>query len=237
MICDIINPKLRNEGILMMIGEKIKELRKRNGMTQEKLAEKLCISYQSVSKWECGQSSPDLSLILPLTRIFGVSADELLGITEADDDLNRKRYDTAMRKYRNDSSVSYWWAREAVSAYPKDYNYLEWLAYAEYRLAFDENKSDNPSREYFNELTDNSLRRFEYLIENCADTDVYSRAVLGKIMVLRFLDRTDEADWSAEFEYPDINIKNGLQALSLFEAGRELLSYLDAEARFNPMFT
>ena len=58
----------------MTIGEKIKQLRKNNDLTQEKLADYLCVSYQAVSKWECGLSSPDISLIAPLTRLFHVSA-------------------------------------------------------------------------------------------------------------------------------------------------------------------
>ena len=68
----------------MTIGERIKALRKQNGMTQEKLAEHLCVSYQAVSKWERDLTTPDLSLIAPLTRILHISADELLGITESD---------------------------------------------------------------------------------------------------------------------------------------------------------
>lgn len=215
----------------MTIGERIKELRKKNGITQEKLAEHLCISYQAVSKWECGLSSPDLSIIVSLTKLFGISADELLGISESDDDQKRKRYNTALQKYRNsyDYNGSYWWAKEAVLAYPKDYNYLEWLAFAEYNLAFDESQSENPSGEYFDELIENSLRHYEIVIENCTDTDIYTKAVLGKIMVLYFLDRIDEADWSAEFEYPDINIKTALQAFYLSEEGKILLNYLHNE--------
>ena len=54
----------------MKIGEKIKELRKKNGLTQERLADYLCVSYQAVSKWETGTASPDLSLIAPLTKEF-----------------------------------------------------------------------------------------------------------------------------------------------------------------------
>ena len=212
-----------------MIGEKIKELRIRNGMSQKKLSEYLCVSYQAVSKWECGVSSPDLSLIVPLTRLFNVSADELIGITETDNDFKRAKYNSALQKYRTnqDHSGSYWWAREAALAYPDDYIFLEWLAFAEYQLAFDENLSENPSAEYFCELTDNSLRHFEMIIDNCIDTEIYSRAVLGKIMVLRFLERTDEADWSAEFEYPDIYIKTAEQALFLFAEGKALLRYLE----------
>ena len=107
-----------------------------NGITQEKLAEHLCISYQAVSKWECGLSSPDLSIIVSLTKLFGISADELLGLSGSDDDQKRKRYNTALQKYRNshDYNGSYWWAKEATLAYPKDYDYLEWLAYSEYGL-------------------------------------------------------------------------------------------------------
>lgn len=48
-------------------------------------------------------------------------------------------------------------------------------------------------------------------------------------MVLRFLDRTEEADWSAEFEYPDVNIKTAFGALSLCEEGQALLDYLENE--------
>ena len=217
--------------ITMTIGERIKMLRKQNNMTQENLAEHLCVSYQAVSKWECGLSSPDLSLIPPLTKLFNISADELLGITEANDDVTRKKYNSALQKYRKsqDHSVSYWWAKEACLTYPKDFEYLEWLAFSEYQLAFDENLSENPSSEFFNDLIENSLRHYEFIIENCADTDIYSKAVLGKIMILRFSERIEEADWSAEFEYPDINIKSATQALSLFDEGQILLNYLDNE--------
>ena len=66
----------------MTIGEKIKDLRKKNNITQKQLAEQLFITYQAVSKWECGVSTPDISLIVPLTRVLNVSADELFGITD-----------------------------------------------------------------------------------------------------------------------------------------------------------
>ncbi|MBQ3706824.1 MAG: helix-turn-helix domain-containing protein [Clostridia bacterium] len=62
------------------IGQKIKTLRKTANLTQEGLAELLGVSSQAVSKWEVGSASPDLSLIAPLCRVFGCSADELLGI-------------------------------------------------------------------------------------------------------------------------------------------------------------
>ena len=75
----------------MTIGERIKYFRKENHLTQEQLADYLHVSYQAVSKWENGVSSPDLSLIAPLTDLFRISADELLGLSQRVRD-ERKAY-------------------------------------------------------------------------------------------------------------------------------------------------
>ena len=62
----------------MILAEKITQLRKRNGWSQEDLAEQLGVSRQSVSKWESAQSTPDLNRILALSNLFDVSTDVLL---------------------------------------------------------------------------------------------------------------------------------------------------------------
>lgn len=62
----------------MTLAEKILSLRTARGMSQDDLAEKLEISRQSVSKWETGQSIPDLDKIIRLADLFGVSVDELV---------------------------------------------------------------------------------------------------------------------------------------------------------------
>lgn len=62
----------------MILADKIILLRKKNGMNQEELADKLEVSRQSVSKWESAQSIPDLDRILQMSKIFGVSTDLLL---------------------------------------------------------------------------------------------------------------------------------------------------------------
>ena len=70
----------------MILADKIIDLRKRSGLSQEELAEKIGVSRQSVSKWESAQSVPDLNKIIALSEIFGVSTDYLLkdSIEEAD---------------------------------------------------------------------------------------------------------------------------------------------------------
>ena len=60
------------------IGKRIARLRKEKGMSQENLAEKIGVSAQAVSKWENDQSCPDISLLPRLTKLLGVTADELL---------------------------------------------------------------------------------------------------------------------------------------------------------------
>ena len=62
----------------MTLGEKICTLRTGKGLSQEDLAAKLEVSRQSVSKWETGQSVPDLEKIIKLADLFGVSVDELV---------------------------------------------------------------------------------------------------------------------------------------------------------------
>lgn len=62
----------------MTLGEKILSLRTARDMSQDDLAEKLEVSRQSVSKWETGQSTPDLDKIIRLADLFGVSVDELV---------------------------------------------------------------------------------------------------------------------------------------------------------------
>ena len=60
------------------IGKYIQTLRKEKNMTQLELAEKLNISHQAVSKWENGETLPDIGIILELCELLGVSADALL---------------------------------------------------------------------------------------------------------------------------------------------------------------
>jgi len=62
----------------MILADKIIQLRKKSGWSQEELANRLGVTRQSVSKWEGGQSVPDLERLLQMSRIFGVSTDYLL---------------------------------------------------------------------------------------------------------------------------------------------------------------
>ena len=63
----------------MILAEKITEERKKNGWSQEEMAEKLSVSRQAVSKWECGQSCPSIENLCVISEILDVSIDTLIG--------------------------------------------------------------------------------------------------------------------------------------------------------------
>ena len=71
----------------------IKELRKKQGMTQKELAEQLHVSFQAVSKWENGIALPDISYLPKLSDIFGVSTDVLLGLKPLKDSETWRNFD------------------------------------------------------------------------------------------------------------------------------------------------
>lgn len=63
------------------IGNNIKEMRRKCGFTQEEVASRIAVTPQAVSKWENGGGLPDITQLVPLSKLFGVSTDMLLGIT------------------------------------------------------------------------------------------------------------------------------------------------------------
>lgn len=68
-----------------MINFKLAELRKKHGITQQELGDILCVSYQTISKWENGIVYPDITMLPRISGYFGVSVDALLGLEPLDD--------------------------------------------------------------------------------------------------------------------------------------------------------
>lgn len=72
---------------MVNFGEKIKQLREEKGMTQQSLAEKLYVTRQAVSRWECGARYPDLLTAKKIAQVLEVSVDELLSGEELQENL------------------------------------------------------------------------------------------------------------------------------------------------------
>lgn len=75
-----------------MIGERLAELRKLNGDTQESMAEKLHTSINAVRGWEQNRTSSSQEMLVAICKLYGTSADYLLGLTDIDpSDEHRKQ--------------------------------------------------------------------------------------------------------------------------------------------------
>ena len=72
------------------IANKLVELRKKNGLSQEELADKLGLSRQAVSKWERAESSPDTDNLICLAKLYNVSLDDLLNTDETLEEISRE---------------------------------------------------------------------------------------------------------------------------------------------------
>lgn len=115
----------------MSFGRRLKEIRKSVQLTQSDLAEKLMVSVQSISKWECDNTMPDISQIIPLAAILGVTTDFLLGVGSDEKADKEKLYkevkiiNKGIEKvfYRNDNSYykCYKLYKEHIKKYPLDF--------------------------------------------------------------------------------------------------------------------
>lgn len=107
---------------MIVIGEQIKKLRTKENKSQDWLAEQLFFSRQAISKWESGDSFPDIETCEKLSKIFNVSLDYLLLGRESDSpmiDMEEFYYDPNKKKYikKNKDKITnvweflaeYWW--------------------------------------------------------------------------------------------------------------------------------
>ncbi len=186
---------LQRKDIMKTIGDKIKEYRKKSEMTQEQLAARLNVTFQTVSKWETNTSSPDLSMIIPLTRLFGVTADELLGLNDSEPD---ERYAELMSEYKHTYMTDDFAKRQsicetAVSEYPGDMKWLSNLAWVISNRSFEYDNHEKYVAEQ-----EKAIKLFDSIIKNCKDDIIRGNAIQGITQLLGWRDRREEAKKYAE---------------------------------------
>ena len=76
------------------IGLFIKQLRNEKNLTQQELADKLSVSFKTISKWECGKGLPEVSLMIPLCKELNITVNELL----SGERLNMENYNENSEK-------------------------------------------------------------------------------------------------------------------------------------------
>ena len=183
------------------IGLKIKSLRKKKDLTQEKLAEYLGVSFQAVSKWETGVASPDLSMIIPLARLLGCSTDELFGLVDsaADPRKNELRTLYMATQQTGDLKTRYDIATTAVKEYPGEFEFLYWLGDAEWMYAVDFCEKNSADKKMHLEKSIEYLSR---VIDDCENTDIRNHALHSIVLPLTWCGRREEAVAYAK-QHPD----------------------------------
>ncbi|MGN1345863.1 MAG: helix-turn-helix transcriptional regulator [Eubacteriales bacterium] len=178
----------------MKIGEQIREFRRRDGRTQEALAEAVGVTPQAVSRWESGGSYPDMEILPSIANYFGVSIDELFGYTnhrekKIDDILARiEAYD--IKNQGNDHWVDECLVilREGLAEFPNNERLLftladtlweagwrrqkEWIYYDDegfIQYSYDKQKKN----EYWSE----SGKICEHLVNQTKDNTIFAKAI------------------------------------------------------------
>ena len=107
------------------MGQIIRRLRKERNLTQEELAEQLNVTFQAVSRWENGTGMPDISQIVPLARVFGVSTDVLFGIYDTDAVADKE---SILDEYDRigEPLESYAYMMKVLEQYPGDTDFLRY---------------------------------------------------------------------------------------------------------------
>ena len=116
------------------LGEKIKELRKRDGRKQEELATALGVTSQAISRWEASGGYPDMEMIPAIANYFGITIDELFGYeSDRESKVNRYYDEIIEMNHKNngvgtcmDECIAY--ARECLAEFPDDKKLLYALA-------------------------------------------------------------------------------------------------------------
>ena len=155
----------------LMIGEKLKKLRRSRDLTQEEVATHLGISYQAISKWERGDGYPDITMLPALANYYGVSVDELMGMDEMASanqlvEINRKWAENrAEGKHEENVALM----RRALKTYPGNALLLMQLSASLERL----DGTDEEKREFLRE----SIMLQEQILRYCDDSAVRGAAL------------------------------------------------------------
>jgi len=117
---------------MLFIAGNLKTLRKRKDLTQEEVAEMLNVSPQSVSKWERGDTLPDITLLPALANLYKVTVDTLIGMDKINDRQTRNAvFTTAHNHWRNgDITATIEAYSEALKTFPNDEGIMSDMAMA-----------------------------------------------------------------------------------------------------------
>lgn len=151
----------------------IKKLRLQKELTQEQLADVFCVSPQAVSRWECGTTTPDITLLPIIADYFEVTIEELLGVEQSRQKEKRDDYlarfeETIQHGHISDCIEI---ARAGVKDFPMDYALLNKLMYALF-VAGDEDGNIPDWKENIEKYKYEIIELGEKILQGCTDDSI-----------------------------------------------------------------
>ena len=203
----------------LYIGENIKRMRREHDLTQEKLAEELGVSFQTVSRWEKGDGFPDITMLPLISVFFETTVDDLLGVDKSKreqevagyislyDEMGIKDGASVLKKFE-----------KAVKNFPHDYRIL--VRYMS--LLIRENHTTDKTS--FDRATEQIEGVFSRITNNCGDDSI--RIWAKSLMIEHLLFRYDCFGYDEKYRIQACEIINTMPALS---NSKEYLSTLTSD--------
>lgn len=165
-------------------GKNLKNLRTQKGLTQEKLANFLGVSYQTISKWEHNDTYPDITTLPEIAKFFNVSIDELLGVNQAE---NEAEIEEQIKSYDNLTDKKLMWdlISKLKEKFPNDFRVL--IRYIAYLSRYSDDKSKKHSE---------VLAIYENIQQNCTDDQIRITAKRALIELYHSLSKKDDSEIS-----------------------------------------
>lgn len=195
----------------MNIGTNIKHLRTAKGITQEQLSEAMNVTCAAVSKWERGETYPDITLLQPLAYYFGVTLDELMGYNQ---EKIQADIDNVLARYRSIWKTNPQKACEIIAKAYKDYpNDYRIMHYYMWNIAGDLADNDpDVLLAHKNEF----LSICDKLLEGCADETLRLGSWNMRAKILHAEGRTEEALEIYRTQFTDWYTTTGQKSEQLF---------------------
>lgn len=174
----------------MSIGTTIKRLRREKDITQEQLAEYLGITSRAVSQWETVKTSPDISMIAPLTSIFNITSDQLLGIDieSKEQEIEKLYMDAYNTASVGDHVLAIKMTCEALMKHPSSYKLMDFYAneiFLYNDLTPVEEQRNNENR---------ALGYLDKIMFECTDHEIYNNSTTMACLWYARLGEVDKAE-------------------------------------------
>lgn len=182
--------------MLQPIGKNIRKLRKERNLTQEELAELLNVTSQAVSKWENGTGMPDISQIIPLASVFGVSTDLLFGVSDKNEqnDVERiiEELHTKNKNLEIDDYEEYKQKIEVLKHYPNNFT-LIYSCFVTGCLILCSEWQEKLSKEELKAIYNECMRQSNVIFAHCPNTEIVINTKRELAQLLTMKDEKDRA--------------------------------------------